>query len=85
MSIIPPAILINRKIEHTLVSSSWSVTFYPGSIPAPAGLGLHSARAFQSTNGISASVRKLIFKSPLNESLERAEMVAGGYQPEQHA
>ncbi len=82
MSIIPPAILINRKIEHTLVSSSWSVTFYPGSIPAPAGLGLHSARAFQSTNGISASVRKLIFKSPLNESLERAEMVAGGHQPE---
>lgn len=70
-------ILINREIEATVVSSSWSVTSLPGGGPQQAWLGLHSARAFFSTNGISASVRKLIFKSALSHSLERKAMMVG--------
>lgn len=54
-----------------MVSSSWSVTSSLGGGPQQAWLGLHSARAFLSANGISASVRKLIFKSAFSHSLEK--------------
>lgn len=69
--------MINREIEATVVSSSWSVTSSPGGGPQQAWLGLHSARAFLSANGISASVRKLIFKSALSHSLERKAVMVG--------
>lgn len=70
-------ILINREIEAAVVSSSWSVTSSPDGGPQQAWLGLHSARAFLSANGISASVRKLIFKSALSHSLERKAAMVG--------